>query len=333
MKLKVLFTLSLASIALASCGSQPASSSEVSSPASSSSSAPKRELGLNVACPAGAPAVSLYRYFEAPTAAGKTLEVNADPANVVAYLTEGSGKDIVICPTNAGLSAITKKNAPYKIAATLTFGNFYLASTGNDANLTLDNDDYVVAFQQNNVPDKIFKYCYPDLNNVHYVAAASDAAKVIITGKNEADDNKAADYVLIAEPALTNALSKNEKASEYASLQTVFSEKSGGKPISQASLFVSNTADKYAVADFLDEIKESVETFLTNPEEINDYLSSFTTEEVQAKFSAPVTALIAMTKRGNRMGLGFKYASENKGGIETFSALWGIEVNEEAYYK
>ena len=144
------------------------------------------ELDLKIACPSGAPAVALYKHLKEPEA---KLEINASATNVVAYLAPNSSKDIVIAPTNAGITAINKKNAPFKLAATITFGNFYLAATGNDANGKLDPDDYVVAFQQNNVPDKIFRYVYSDVafTNLHYVDQASDAAACLISGINIAD--------------------------------------------------------------------------------------------------------------------------------------------------
>ena len=291
MKLKPLYIVA-ASALLASCSATPTTTA----------------LDLAIACPAGAPAVAFYRYLQGEKTGKGDLEINADPANVVAYLAENSNKDIVVAPTNAGLTAILKKSAPYKIAATLTFGNFFVASTGKDDNQTMDNDDYVVAFQQNNIPDKLFKYCYPELTNVHYVTAASDAAKCLITGKNETDDNAEVKYVLMAEPALTNALSKNSQAYEYASIQEEFAKKSGGAPISQASIFVSNSADQTKVKNVLSQVRSDVEAFLADPNVIDSYVEGLAAEEIQAKYSAPLAALKAMTTRGNRMGLGFRYA-------------------------
>ena len=153
------------------------------------SPASEYELDLKVVSPSGAPAVALYKFLGEPE---EKIEINSVASNVVAYLSPNSTKDIVIAPTNAGITAINKKNAPFKIAATITFGNFYLAATGNDANGQLDPDDYVVAFQKDNVPDKIFKYVYADVNftNLHYVDQASDAATCLITGLNITDEAK-----------------------------------------------------------------------------------------------------------------------------------------------
>ena len=165
-------------------------------------------ISLNIACPSGAPALSLWNmYFQ------NNVEINASANNVIAYLSADSNKDIVIAPTNA-LVAVIKKNVPFKIAATITFGNFYIASTGHDDNNQMDKDDYVVLFQQNGLPDKLFQYVYGnDFTNLHYVEAASNANACLISGVNIADNNAQVDYVLVPQPALTGGLSKNKNAS------------------------------------------------------------------------------------------------------------------------
>lgn len=299
--------------------------------ASCGNNATPYSLDLVAATPAGAPAVAFYKHL-----GSDKLEVNADPANVVAYMTDGSKKDVLVLPTNAGLAAITKKSAPYQIAATLTFGNFYLASTGKDDNDAFDQDDYVVVFQQKNVPDKIFQYVYGDKNltNVHYVTAASDAARCLITSKNESDNNAEVKYVLMAEPALSTALGKNKAAKEYANIQTEFAKKSGGKEITQASIFVHKEADKTKVNAFLKSTKEDVEAFLKTPTVLDEALKGIDADVVSSKLGASAETLKTMASNNNRMGLGFKNAYQNKEAIENFVSLFGIkDLNEEVYYK
>lgn len=331
MKYKSLFLLSSA-LLLASCGG--AFSSSQGSAATSQSQNQASEgytLDLSVATPAGAPAVAFYRHLHEPES---KLEINADASNVVGYLNANSGKDVVVCPTNAGLMAILNKAAPYKIAATLTFGNFYLAATGNDTNKTLDNDDYVVAFQQNNVPDKIFRSVYRDLSNVHYVAAASDAQKALITGKDETNDNASVDYVLIAEPAFSAAKKQNDKISQYADVQEQFKQTHDGLEITQASIFVANSADKTKVDALLSSLNTDVTAFVNDVSAIDPYVSDIDASALQSKFSAPLAMLKSCTSNGNRMGLGYKPAFANKESVENFMNLWGIQsLNEEVFYK
>ena len=86
-----LILLSSALVALASCGT-PASSSASSPIASSSEEKTPYVLDLNVACPKGAPAVSLYRHLGQPES---KLDINADATNIAAYMTSASDRDIV----------------------------------------------------------------------------------------------------------------------------------------------------------------------------------------------------------------------------------------------
>ena len=341
-------------LTLAACGAQTTASSQTQqslsadSNAASSIDAPEvsssvEELAesseeatpvanLKVACPSGAPAVAFYQHIKDSEEA---LEINSNASNVVGYLSENSGKDIVVAPTNAGLNAIVKKSAPYKIAATLTFGNFYVAATGHDGDGTMNADDYVVLFQQNNVPDKLFNYVYGSLGltNVHYVNAASDAAKVLISGVDSSNDNAAADYVLLAEPALTTALSKNANASQYADLQAEFANKSNGLKVTQASVFVSNSADKASVDAYLSGIEAAVSEFLATPAILDTYLEGVEAEVVSSKFSASAAVLKTMASNNNRMGLGYAKAKDNKGAIENFMKIFGMEeIGAEVYY-
>ena len=336
MKSNKLILLALSGMLIA-CGqttSSTASSGAASSGAASSSAASSEapySLDLKVATPTGAPAVAFYRHL----ADESHLEVNSVPKNVLAYLSKDSDKDIVVAPTHGGVKACLA-GAPFKIAATLTFGNFYIAATGNDDNATLDADDYVVAFQENDVPGKVFKYCYPELSNVHFLTgekAAADAATCLVTGKNSSDDNAAVDYVFVAEPSLTATLSKAPNASEYASIREKFATVSGGKKLTQASLFVRNDADQAKVRAFLASIKADMASFLANPSVLEDAVKDLRAADVQSKFNATPAVLKNLTSNGNRMGLGYKDAYANKESVASFLGLWNMSIDEEVYYK
>ena len=116
-----------------------------------------------------------------------------------------NGNDIVVIDTLSGLNAIKDADAPYQILATITFGNFYLVGTGNDDDQTIDADDKIVLFGQNQTPDKLFKFLYPNFTNITYVTNFQESGKCLCSGKttNGAED---ADYVFVAEPILTNIL-------------------------------------------------------------------------------------------------------------------------------
>ena len=245
-------------------------------------------------------------------------------------------KDIVVLPTNAGMQAIISKGAQYKIAATISFGNFYLASMGNDANNEIGADDNIVLFQQGNVPDKIFHYIYgTDLDaGIHYLPAVSDAASAAISGSYvdaNSGERLVPNYVLLAQPVLTNVLSKNSSVSVYANIQEKYKEKSNNLPLFQASIFVKNDLDKKKVEKFLSAIFNDVVNALDDPDKIATALEGM--ENANQVFGVAPSLAVAVTKNNNGMGLGFESARSNKEAIANFLKLFNIEgYSEEVYF-
>ncbi len=293
----------------------------------------KYELNLSVVTPSGAPSVCFYKNV----ADESKVEVRSpeEASGIAAYMQSGA-KDIIVLPTNAGILQI-KNGAAYKIAANITFGNLFIAATGHDDNGVMDGDDYVVLIQQNNVPDKLFQYCYGDLNltNTHYLTQASNVKNVVATGKNPEDSNADVDYVLVAEPAFAAGKSQNANATQYASLQEVYKQKSGGKEITQASVFVKNSVDREEADKFLEALEKDINEFVTNPSVIDEYVKDFDDVQFAAKFGVGKAQLLkTLTTNGNRMGVGFKKAKDNKANIDEFLTMWPVigETSEEIYY-
>ena len=318
---KYIIPLLLASMALIGCEANKGSSEEVKDFDRSS---------LSIITPTGAPALAFYNY-----AGLSNFETNSVPTNIVAMMAAGQ-KDVTVLPTNAGIQAITGKNAPYQIAATITFGNFYIASLGNDSNETMDAGDNILLFQKGNVPDKIFHYVYGDTfdSNIYYVSAVSDAAAALISGSfTDADTGTTVvpNYVMVAEPVLTNVLSKKENVSVYADMQDKYKEKSGNKELFQASVFVKNSVDKELATFFLSSLKKDIEDAIAEPTKLSEGMAK---EETAAEVFGVAPAMAeAVLKKNNGMGLGFKYAKENKEAIETFLALFNIkDIDEKVYF-
>ena len=292
------------------------------------------KLNLSIAAPSGAPSVCLYKYL----ADESKVEIRfpEEASGIAAYMATGA-KDIIILPTNAGVQQIMKNNANYKIAANITFGNLFIAATGHDDNGVMDGDDYVVLIQQNNVPDKLFQYCYGDLNltNTHYLTQASNVKNVVATGKNPEDENADVDYVLVAEPAFAAGKAQNANATQYASIQEVYKTKSGNKEITQASVFVSNNANVEEVNKFLIALEKDINDFVANPSVIDSYVTGFDQVQFAAKFGVGNAQLLKnLTTNGNRMGVGFKKAKDNKANIDQFLTMWPAigATSEEIYF-
>ncbi|HHT66688.1 MAG TPA: hypothetical protein GX010_00435 [Erysipelotrichaceae bacterium] len=285
---------------------------------------------LSIIAPTGAPALAFYNYGEL-----NNFETNTDPSNITAIMSAGQ-KDVVVLPTNVGVKTITTAHAPYLIAATLTFGNFYVASLNNDQDNVMDANDNIVLFQKNNVPDRLFHYIYGNTldDGIYYVNAVSDASRALKAGTftdEETGNTLVANYVLIAEPAYSIVKSSKESVSIYANLQEEYRLRSNNHEIFQASLFVKNTLAKVTVDSFLSSLKKDIENVIANPSLLSEGMNK--AHEPQTLFGVSATMAEAVLRNNNGMGLGYKAAKENKADIDTFLALFNIEeTDEEIYY-
>ena len=288
---------------------------------------------LSIITPTGAPALAFYNY-----SGSERFETNSNPAEgIIPQMVTGQ-KDVVVLPTNAGMQAILNKKAEYQIAATITFGNFYLVSMNNDTNKTLDADDTILLFQKGNVPDKVFHYVYGDdyNSNIHYVSAVSDAAAAVNAGffaDAETGNNIVPNYVLLAQPVLTTVLNKNADKgyAVYADMQAKYKEKSNNQALFQASVFVKKSLDRKVVTSFLDSLKADIDAAIKNPEVIQEAFKD--AQDAQTVYGIAPAMATTVTKNNNGMGLGFERATNNKEAVETFLKLFGIEgFDEEVYF-
>ena len=326
---KHILTIILTGVMLASCRSN----------ASSNSSTVKeyQKTDLSIICPTGAPALAFYDY-----ASLSSFQTNSDPKNITAIMASGQ-KDVVVLPTNAGVQTIIKSQAEYKIAATITFGNFYIVSMHNDDNGVMDANDTILLFQEKNVPDKIFHYIYGNEldSGIHYVNAVSDAASAIISHKfvdAETGNNLVPNYVMIAEPALSTVISKlavSAQASDqvfvYANLQEEYKKKSSDLEIFQASVFIKNSVEKELGEAFLNSLKGDVEQIIANPSKLSEGMAKASNPN-ELFGVAPNIAASALADN-NSMGLGFKLARENKAAIANFLSIFNIkDIDEKIYF-
>ncbi len=291
-------------------------------------SACERKETIHIVCPTGAPAFAFYKH-----ATDANFETNTDPKNIVSMMNKSSDKQFVVIDTVSGIKAINN-GAPYKIAATLTFGNFFIASTGKDANETMDPGDKIVLFGQGITPDLLFHYLYGNAydEGIEYVTNVQDAAKCLITGKNAVTTSEI-DYVFVAQPVLLNALAKNANAKKYVDIQAAYKEKSGGKSLIQASIFVKNGTASKSTNKCLYDLEDDVAAALENPDVIKESIT-LSDEEAQAKYGVAPALAVSAIKDNNGLGLGFKKSLEIKSDIDAF--LKDVQnvgaTSEEIYY-
>jgi hypothetical protein len=286
-----------------------------------------------ILCPAGAPALAFYK-----EAANENFSTG-DASSILPELKGSGDVDIIVIDTVNGIKALNA-GANYKLAATLTFGNFYIVSTGHDDDGVMDADDYIVVFSQGATPDLVFHYLYGDQYDagIHYVQAVSDASVCAIKGINIADDSHSADedpyvdYVMIAEPALSAAMSKNENLSVYANVQDLYAEKSNGLSMIQASVFVSNN---YAYGkEFLSQLESDINEVLANPDLFSSAISDagLGDDEFKDLFGVANVNLATKVLTSNSIGLGFKMAYDNKEAIDNFVSLFDLGTTSEEIY-
>ena len=196
---------------------------------------------------------------------------------------------------------------------------------------------YVVLFQQNQIPDRLFKYVYGDqFTNLHYVSSAQDAARCAITGKNESDNNALVDYVLVPQPALTNVLSTSTaNAKLYKNVQDDFIAKSGGLEITQASIFVNTNTDSTLIDAFLNTVKADIEAAKANPALLKTAVEDLPQTDLVNKFGVGKPELLAKMVKEDAIRIGYKDAKTNKAAVDNFlKALQfaNTDTNEALYY-
>lgn len=291
---------------------------------------------LSVVVPSGAPSLAFYNEIDNPNFN------TSDAKSILGEIRSDSGSDILVLDSVNGIKAINE-NGNYKLASIITFGNFYIASTGIDEDGVMDESDYIVLFSSGATPDIIFHYLYGNKydNNIHYVTSVSDAAACLIKGINIMDDEKDindqpyVEYVMIAEPALSQSLSKNSNAFVYEDIQKVYREKTGLDMI-QAALFVSNRLSDDEINLYLNNLENDVNDLLSNAEVFKNAIqaNNISDEELKDIFGVASTDIVNKVLEHNTIGLGYKDAYAYKEEIDKFVALFSLdETDEEIYYK
>lgn len=282
---------------------------------------------MGILVPTGAPSLAFISCVD-----DETFETNTNPNNIVSQMNEASNKHVVVLETITGINAI-KKGAPYKLLGTITFGNYYLAATGNDKNATLDKDDNIVVF--GSTQEKLFDLIYDKTNfNIEMVAGVSEAGKCLAMGKNLETGNDI-DYVLMAEPALSKILNNKEvptygKSYTYADIQIDYKKKVN-EDIFQASIFIKDDGYISNVDDYCLYLEENITNILNDVSLVDTYLKNKDDEEVSMIFGIDKETIKTIF-RINSINLGFKKASEYKEDINDYYKLFtGEEIDEEIF--
>lgn len=254
----------------------------------------------DVYAPDGATALALVSAIASEDASFRYHVVDA--STISAYVTGNSPKaDFCVLPLNAA-SKLLGTGETYQMLGTVTNGNLYFLTTGDNAALAADNlsaltGKTVGVAQLNNVPGLALQIALSD-HGIGYAVMGNDGAvqadKVNLKAMDAPDMTPVSgcDYYLIPEPAASTKLAATAAAPKpfkaAGSLQTLFEE--GGFP--QAVLVAKTSVIEDApesVTKFLGYMQKS-ETMLTSGtvtvETILNLLADKRTEGLTPSFNA-----------------------------------------------
>jgi NitT/TauT family transport system substrate-binding protein len=168
--------------------------------------------------------------------------------------------DVIIAPTQLG-AKFYHSNAKYKLAATLVWGNFYLASlTDPLTSIESLEGKHIVVFGQNQTSDIILNFILSYYNievNLTYVDSVSAATAILLTR----DDS----IVMMAEPSLSLVKASKDEL-HILDLQVEYEKIEGTASFPQASVFVKDDLADNLKRRVLDDIKISLESVNTDLE-------------------------------------------------------------------
>ena len=290
----------------------------------------KENVNIKIIAPNGAPAISQSSIQKNKPSLGEnvnydiTIVAGKDP--LVSAFTN-KDYDIVFAPLDLGAQLYTKGVLDYKLTATITFGNVYLA-TQTTEEFTLDSlsGKKVTLFGQNSSPDLVTRHVLEDVENVtyEYLNATTDTQSLLISNPTE--------IALVAEPQLT-ALTKKVQNIKVIDIQELYAAKMGVDYYPQASVFVKNDLinnHKDIVDKYLEELAKSALKANTSLEEVAD-----TCVELNYPFAKPV--LLDSIPRSN---IGFAILDGNDKNLKTYfefileknSKLLNGKLPDEGFY-
>lgn len=226
--------------------------------------------------PDGIPALTVAKLAKEVPSIDKNItisyELQKTPDALVSKVLSGEA-DIAVVPSNLAAQAYNK-NIPYKLAATSSWGSFFLISSDEIKSFNDLKGKEVHNTGKGLTPDIVFRYILaknnvnPDKDlTVTYLNAATELAPAFISGKSK--------IAVIPEPMLTNVMMKKADTKISFDLNKEWSKITGsanGYP--QSSLIIKKDLlekDKKFVEEFLTKYKESIEWANKNPEKLGEY--------------------------------------------------------------
>lgn len=207
---------------------------------------------LNMIVPYGAPQFAQL-YMQESNDYDVTIVQGADPL-VAAFASESY--DVIIAPTNLGAKLYQSKPV-YQLAASITWGNYYLISKDFIALDDLE-DQEIIAFGQNQTPDAILQYVLDDSSiHITYLDSLSSVVSEFLLDGSQ--------IYLVAEPSLS--LIEASHTVNVIDIKQLYQDKTGRDSFPQASVFVHHKLSDDIVDKIKNDIKNSIEKTLNKLDE------------------------------------------------------------------
>ncbi len=273
---------------------------------------------VKILAPTGAPALGILGASNAENVE-KIETVSGSDVLQAELAKDDSEYDIIVAPSNLGMTLAAKGAQNYELAAVITWGNLYLVGEDADA---LENEGEFAAFGEAAVPQLVLENAI-DIENLKptltYYNAVSDAQAQLLSGK--------ADVALLAEPVVTATIAKaKENGMELqiiADLQQLYAEKNdtsadAGYP--QAAIFV-----KKGESNSLSSVLEAIKTFANETSSDSEALTqAIETLGVEALGIPSVEVAVNSWQRQN---IRYVDAQEAKEDLAQFAKIFNIDVD------
>ena len=227
--------------------------------------------------------------------------------------------DIVVAPLNLGAQLFVKGQSKYVLNSVIALGNTYIVSNKNTKLDSLQDLEgkTILAYSQGGTPDIILQYVLKANNinvTIEYQPSITEVVPFFIQGQY--------DYILAAEPVITNLKVKKTKELNVLNLQDYTDN-----TIMQAAVFVKpESAKQESIDAVIKKIKENIKTMNEDPKA---YADSIVTKDV---YFSDLGADIISTSLPNA-NLSFLSAKDNKTKIESYLTMIGYELPNEGFYK
>lgn len=227
--------------------------------------------------------------------------------------------DIVVAPLNLGAQLFVKGQSKYVLNSVIALGNTYIVSNKNTKLDSLQDLEgkTILAYSQGGTPDIILQYVLKSNNinvTIEYQPSITEVVPFFIQGQY--------DFILAAEPVITNLKVKKNKELNVLNLQDYTDN-----TIMQAAVFVKpESAKQESIDAVIKKIKENIKTMNEDPKA---YADSIVTKDV---YFSDLGADIISTSLPNA-NLSFLSAKDNKTKIESYLTMIGYELPNEGFYK